>query len=128
MELRADLATDPVEVGRARSLVAARLLDLGVGDEVVEVIVLLVSELVTNAVRHAHAPIRLTLMTTADDVRVEVVDGDASRIPVLQETGLDQPGGRGLRLVDALARSWGVSADDAGKCVWFEVGRSASAP
>jgi anti-sigma regulatory factor (Ser/Thr protein kinase) len=125
VDLRAELGSDPAEVARARHLVGESLQQWRVSDEVAEVTVLLVSELVTNAVRHARAPITLHLHTVGEVVRVEVVDGDAARIPVLQEPDLDRAGGRGLRLVDALSHSWGVDGADAGKCVWFEVARHA---
>lgn len=91
-----------------------------------EIAVLLTDELVANAVRHAHRTIRLTVRVTDDAVRVEVFD-DSHREPRLERSDQWSTSGRGLQLVDALSRAWGVvGADgDLGKTVWFELARSA---
>ncbi|KIF72158.1 hypothetical protein HY68_13965 [Streptomyces sp. AcH 505] len=83
---------------------------------------LVLSELVTNAVRHAHVPGRLIetrYERLANGVRIEVHDADDAK-PQLQTPTLDAESGRGLTLVDALtAGHWGVSARvGVGKLVW----------
>jgi anti-sigma regulatory factor (Ser/Thr protein kinase) len=86
---------------------------------------LLVSELVTNAVRHGGAAtdrhLQLEFRRQADRIRVEVVDpGTDSELPSPPTSG-DESGGWGLFLVDQIAERWGVCPAPAGTCVWFEV-------
>lgn len=121
MELRAELGPEPSEVAHARHLVAAQLPAWNIPDEPAETTVLLVSELVTNALRHGHPPFLLTACTTPTGVRVEVHDSNGSDYPSLREVKPDLPGGRGLRLVEVLADRWGSGESEHGKLVWFEV-------
>jgi anti-sigma regulatory factor (Ser/Thr protein kinase) len=92
--------------------------------EVTETALLLVSELVTNAIRHGAPPVRLSLRLERDRLRVEVADGSPA-LPELGRSGPDQIGGRGLRIVQLLAARWGASASPRrlGKTVWFELSR-----
>ncbi|NUS18103.1 MAG: ATP-binding protein, partial [Streptomyces sp.] len=119
-----ELAADPREVARARALVRGRLrdwgLDAGAGAaDVAETAELLVGEVVTNAVRHAHGgPVRLR-MVRAGALLVEVSDDDHG-VPVLLDAGPEDEGGRGMRIVSRLAREWGTSRSARGKTVWFE--------
>src|SRR3954451_7002193 len=85
---------------------------------------LCVSELVTNAV--AAGCSTMTLQVSVDDhvVRVSVLD-DAPGLPVPQQPRPDDRSGRGLRLVEALSRRWGVDPAASGKEVWAELPRSA---
>ena len=83
---------------------------------------LLVSELVTNCVLHAHSMI--TLAIDCDDRHVAVAVGDdGEAMPTVREDVPDEdPHGRGLQLVDALAGEWGIRPrDDGGKIVWFRL-------
>jgi len=121
VQLATDLGVHPSHVGLARRLVSAHLIEWQVNGEAGEVTVLLVSELVTNAMRHGGAPIRLVADTTPSGVRVEVYDGNGDAFPAIRDLRPDAPGGRGLRLVDALADRWGTIGAGDGKCVWFEV-------
>jgi anti-sigma regulatory factor (Ser/Thr protein kinase) len=89
----------------------------------VETVLLLVSEVVTNAVLHARSSIRLGVEDREEVVRVEV--HDASPVPPrMHHFRLVSGTGRGLRMLDRLAQTWGVEPDSAGagKVVWFEVG------
>jgi anti-sigma regulatory factor (Ser/Thr protein kinase) len=81
---------------------------------------LLVSELVTNAVLHARSSTRVLIEREGTTLRISVFDTSPTR-PRLRELGPDAVTGRGLLLVDRIARRWGVDPDAPGKCVWFEV-------
>jgi anti-sigma regulatory factor (Ser/Thr protein kinase) len=79
---------------------------------------LIASELVTNAVQHGGGPIELRLEHSDGVVTIEVVDGDSTAQPLLRSPAGDDGGGRGLRIVETLAREWGVRATETGKIVW----------
>lgn len=81
---------------------------------------LLVSELVTNAVFHAHSPIELRVRRQPSALRVEVRDDDPAP-PVRQTTEPLSTTGRGIELVESLADSWGTERWRDGKVVWFEL-------
>ncbi|MFE8920520.1 ATP-binding SpoIIE family protein phosphatase [Streptomyces rochei] len=113
------LARDPAEVGRARAAVREQLHAWGL-PHLADTAELLVSEVVTNAVRHARArPVDLRLVR-ADTLLCEVDDDDHD-LPALRGAGPDDETGRGLRVVSALAREWGASRGRTGKTVWFEL-------
>ncbi|MFG3107035.1 ATP-binding SpoIIE family protein phosphatase [Streptomyces tendae] len=113
------LARDPAEVGRARAAVREQLHDWGL-PKLAAPAELMVSELVTNAVRHSHArPVELRLVR-ADTLLCEVDDDDHD-LPALKSAGPEDETGRGLRVVSTLARAWGASRTNAGKTVWFEL-------
>lgn len=96
-------------------------------EDVVDVVELLLTELVTNAVLHANSRTAVSLQVFPDRVHVEVVDG-ATRAGRPQHPTPDSESGRGMELVDALASSWGTTALADGKIVWFDVARTATAP
>lgn len=81
---------------------------------------LVVSELVTNAVRYGAPPIELEIDTCDHCITVVVADSAPER-PVTREAAVDDEGGRGLLLVDALACDSGVRSGAAGKAVWAEL-------
>lgn len=85
--------------------------------EVDDIARLLVSELLSNAVRHGVGPLGLRLRRTARELAIEVTD-HSMRLPQPRLAGPDDESGRGLRLVDALAASWGTTPNDDGKTVW----------
>jgi anti-sigma regulatory factor (Ser/Thr protein kinase) len=115
---RADwvLEADAQSIGRARTLIAQTLGDLPA--ESLEVVLLLTSELVTNAVRHGAGPVGLHVVWGDGAVRVEVADQSPER-PVVRAVDRDALNGRGLILVDGLSTGWGVLAGRPGKTVWF---------
>jgi hypothetical protein len=82
-------------------------------------IVLLVSELATNAVIHAKTDFAVRIRIDPLPVRVELQDWSPNQ-PDLLNPGIDEPSGRGIMIVDAFASSWGVSFHEIGKRVWFE--------
>jgi anti-sigma regulatory factor (Ser/Thr protein kinase) len=85
---------------------------------------LLVTELISNAVRHAGAPtVDLLVLVTPSAVRVEVVDQGPGFQPAERRRDQDPEGGWGLFLVGRMADSWGVARDPGGTRVWFELVR-----
>ncbi|MFS0693957.1 SpoIIE family protein phosphatase [Streptomyces nitrosporeus] len=104
--------------GRARRLARRALGRWGL-DAVSDEAELLVSEVVTNAVRYAERPVTLRLLRT-DVLRCEVGD-DAPQLPRQRRARDTDEGGRGLFLVNRLARRWGATRLSTGKVVWFEM-------
>lgn len=88
----------------------------------VDLLVLLTSETVANAVIHGRSIVRLLVTADSAVVRVEVGD-DNSRHPLLQSHDVDALDGRGVRMLQVCTSSWGVRPDEIGKTVWFEVDR-----
>ncbi|MFG2669680.1 SpoIIE family protein phosphatase [Streptomyces sp. NPDC048445] len=116
------LALDPREVARARRMVRGKLLDWELPDAV-ESAELMVSELVTNAVKHGRTHhIGLRLVRTGA-LLCEVSDDEPAPAALLDATAEDEFG-RGLVLVTGLAREWGSSTTARGKTVWFELALS----
>jgi len=113
------LALDPVEAGRARAVVREQLHGWDLA-QLADNAALMVSELVTNAVRHSHSR-HVALRLVRGDTLLCEVDDDDHTLPNLLSTGPDDEFGRGLRVVSALAREWGTSRTNAGKTVWFEL-------
>ncbi|MFD4657103.1 SpoIIE family protein phosphatase [Kitasatospora sp. NPDC058444] len=110
-----DLADDPAEVGRARTVVAEQLdawglEDLEFGTQ------LMVSELVTNALRYGKPPIRLRLIRD-QGLTCEVTDHSSTSPHVRHAADTDE-GGRGLYMVAQLADLWGTRYHDRGKTIW----------
>ncbi|MGP3985334.1 SpoIIE family protein phosphatase [Streptomyces sp. 3N207] len=103
---------------QARRLARRALTRWGL-DELSDAVELLVSEIVTNAVRYAERPITLRLLRT-DMLRCEVGD-DVPQLPRLRQARATDEGGRGLYLVNRLARRWGATRLSTGKVVWFEL-------
>ncbi|WP_329179562.1 ATP-binding protein [Streptomyces sp. NBC_01477] len=124
----------PEHVARARRATRLTLTSWGVPDEAVEAAVLVVSELVTNAVRHARSTpgrdIGLRITRREDHrVRVEVADaGDG--LPSPRTAFPDDESHRGLPLVAALAVRHGVGPrpHGIGKTVWADIDTSPTAP
>ncbi|GAA5007209.1 ATP-binding protein [Streptomyces siamensis] len=130
LQVQLEIRPDPAEVGRARRWARSRLAGSGIGadEPLAETLILLVSELVTNAVVHTGCPavLRLSLPggCEAATVRLEVADTSA-RPPIPRHAEGDETNGRGLELVDGLADRWGWNPEGAGKRIWCEVDRCA---
>ncbi|MCX3062039.1 SpoIIE family protein phosphatase [Streptomyces sp. GXMU-J5] len=105
---------------RARRLARSALARWDLED-LTDSVELLVSEVVTNAVRYASRPVTLRLLRT-DVLRCEVGD-DVPQLPRLRQARATDEGGRGLYLVNRLTRRWGATRLSAGKVVWFELAR-----
>jgi anti-sigma regulatory factor (Ser/Thr protein kinase) len=111
------LPADPAAVATARSLAARRLSGWAMDDAVFST-ELIVSELVTNAIRYAEPPVRLRLIRDRT-LSVEVSDG-SSAAPYLRHARTTDEGGRGLLLVSQFAQRWGTRYEDRGKTIWAE--------
>ncbi|HEX9536659.1 MAG TPA: ATP-binding protein [Streptosporangiaceae bacterium] len=117
----------PEHVAEARVFAAQKL---GVDCACADTVVLLICELVTNAVQHSNSrrdggTITVTLIATPDGIRAEVIDEGSATVPALrpappEPAGLDE-GGRGLQLVDMLSTRWSYCCDEAGTVTWFEL-------
>jgi anti-sigma regulatory factor (Ser/Thr protein kinase) len=111
-------------VRRARRTIAAFLDPSEVPLPIVDDLLLLVSELVTNAVVHAGSPAVVRLDADVERIKVAVADQDADRAPTVVDPDEQSSSGRGVLLVDRLAARWGVEPQCEGKVVWFELPRA----
>ena len=114
---------DPTQLARTREWLSSELsrgrsLDVDRAD----MVVLMASELLTNAIVHTTSEAQLTVSIDGAGVRVAVQDHDP-RPPVLQPLDVRRPRGNGLRIIDAWADAWGTEPTDDGKIVWFTVSR-----
>jgi len=112
-------------VGVARRHLVSDLIEAGVRAPAVTDAALVISELLSNALRHGGplpgSGIRVAWDLDADTVRVSVSDGGGSTRPELGQPSPSTTGGRGLRIVARLSRRWGTLCDDEGTTVWAEV-------
>ncbi|MFE0649372.1 ATP-binding protein [Streptomyces sp. NPDC059534] len=125
-------------VARCRDFTAAALADWGwippeseEAGERVEDVLLLVSEVVTNACLHAGGPEELILRHTEGRLRVEVADASPEHPKAQLPRSPGVPGGHGLMVLDRLAGAWGTvdkPSGAVGKVVWLEVGRPSRPP
>ncbi|MFF3467181.1 SpoIIE family protein phosphatase [Streptomyces sp. NPDC002619] len=111
------LPDGPIAAGEARALAAAQLREWRL-EPLVDITELLVSELVTNAVRHARGPVWLRLLCSQSLI-CEVSDGSATTPRVRRAADTDE-GGRGLAMVTLLAQRWGTRHSTHGKTIWAE--------
>ena len=119
VHVRLERNADAVAVARDAALAFRSVLS----PQRLEDIRLVVSQLVANSVIHGRGPIvDLRLRAEGSDVRGEVVDDGDGFAPPPPPT-LDQPGGRGLAIVGALTRSWGIERGSTH--VWFELADAA---
>lgn len=118
----------PAHTDAAEARASARrwLVERFVSDLRVDVTVTVVSELVTNAVRHARTTFALSMddLEDGDGVRIEVFDAD-TRHPTFMGADLDATSGRGLHIVSSLASDWGFRSEERdgiqGKVVWADL-------
>jgi serine/threonine-protein kinase RsbW len=119
MKLGLRLPDEPRAVASARRAVEG--LNTRVSPERLDDVQLLVTELVTNAVRHAGGWIDVRVVALPDCIRVEVVDSGPGFDPEsVADPDLDSTGGRGLFLVGQIADRWGVEREGRTR-VWFEI-------
>ena len=114
------ISVDPSAVATARKFVRDYCQAMGLESDLCDTVVLLTSEIVTNAILHARNTARLRVRGNQQQLRVEVTD-DTSHHPQPRAADPDALDGRGLAIVEMLAARWGVEEDPPGKTVWFEV-------
>lgn len=113
------------ELVTARRWAARRLADLT--DAELGDVLLVATELVTNAYDHGAPPREIRMMRLIEPCAVRIeVDDSSSQLPVKSQSVIGRPRGRGLVIVDKLAEDWGVIPNVVGKTVWAEVSCSAS--
>ncbi|RFU86386.1 ATP-binding protein [Streptomyces triticagri] len=133
LQVQTEVAPDPAEVGRARRWARSRLVGSGIGadEPLAETLVLIISELVTNAVVHTGSPAVLRIQLPGcsgacpGTVRVEVADASA-RPPQPRHADGEETNGRGLELVEGLADRWGWQQESGGKRIWCELDHCAA--
>jgi anti-sigma regulatory factor (Ser/Thr protein kinase) len=120
-ELRVQATFPPVpeSAAAARQLASRALDDWGLA-AVQETTLLLVTELVSNVVRHANTPLTLDLSLDGPCLRVEVTDYD-EHLPAMAAAGARSHHGWGLRFVRELSSEWGTTVNENGKTVWFDL-------
>ena len=106
----------PLSPAAARAAAAELMNELHL-ERLADDVSLVVSELVTNAVRYAEPPVTLEIEAADDGVTIAVADGSPGR-PQPRDAGVDEEGGRGLALIDLLARETGIRPQPPGKTVW----------
>lgn len=115
---------DPASAAVVRHELTADLTRLRVVPSCVDDVVLVASELVANAIRHAEPvsarKIDVTWDFEDDGIVIRVEDGTAEP-PRRRSTGTRQPDGRGMAIIEALASDWGVERTARGKRVWARV-------
>ena len=118
LELRGD-RRDPFAARRA----TRAFLDGRVDPPMCDDVLLVVSELVTNAVVHAGTDLTVRLQISSSRLRVEVTD-TAAQLPVMRDLDHVAERGRGMRIIARVADRWGVEpVGDRGKTVWAELAR-----
>ncbi|MER7709372.1 ATP-binding protein [Streptomyces werraensis] len=119
----------PEEVARLRRAVRLHLVAWGL-DALVDTAQLCVSELVSNIVTHVGTgtPGSLVLSAEGARLRVEVHDPDTRALPTLVDAEVEEEGGRGMALVDALTDRWGVQLCDNHKVTWCELATGLTSP
>ena len=116
------LLSEPASAGAGRRAVSQVLAHWGVAAEIVSDAVLVVSELVTNAVLHAPGSAALTLDLALAAGVLRVALSDSNPAPPRRRTPSRQDeGGRGIGILDTLASRWGVADRPGGKALWFEI-------
>ncbi|MEU1619331.1 ATP-binding SpoIIE family protein phosphatase [Streptomyces sp. NPDC005722] len=113
-----DLTPDPAAVANARKHVAGKLAAWGLPDAA-QTTELIVSELVTNAIRYAHPPFRLRLIRHDNGLTCEVSDSSSTTPHLRRARTLDESG-RGLFIVAQLTQRWGCRHTEDGKTIWAE--------
>ncbi len=119
-----DIPDDPTAVAHARDLAEHKLLSWGM-EEATFTTELVVSELVTNAIRHADGPIQLRLIREPTALICEVSD-NSSTSPHLRRARVFDESGRGLFIVAHLTERWGTRHGREGKTIWAELSSSPS--
>lgn len=127
MQAKAQMTGEPASAGSARRFVTETLRHWDAANDL-DTVSLLVSELVSNAIIHAHSDFEVSVLLRGHTIRIEV-DDQSVATPVPRDADETDEGGRGMALVEALSLGWGVvDRQGGGKTVWFEVPRFDNAP
>lgn len=118
MTTQAHFPNEPSSVPAARRFAGDAL--SGVPPSACHRVLLALSEVATNAVKHAQSSFVVTVHRTPGSVLVEVRDFGLGH-PTMRHPSLSEPNGRGLIIVQAMADTWGVEEGAGGKTVWFAV-------
>ena len=118
--LQLSLAPTVTAPARARAAVTAWLGKQSRDDVLVELAVLLVSELVTNSVLHGGPPVVVAVDCDEATLQVRVRDG-SPMLPAPRDAASGDENGRGLALVAEMSADWGVDTEEDGKHVWFVI-------
>jgi anti-sigma regulatory factor (Ser/Thr protein kinase) len=129
VELTRTFERSAAQIPVARQYVRAALAEWGIDagpDSLLDDVVLVTSELFTNAVLHGEGDVELTVGVDRDNIRVVVVDRGSTGVPLMARTPpIDELTGRGLRIVDRLAVGWGSRRHHRGGTeVWMEIPRN----
>lgn len=116
----AEFPPTPAAATAARRLVTELLSSWGFPPASLDAGAMVVTELASNAVRHARSPFTVRVQQLKGGVRVTVRD-QSDRRAVRQPTDLDAEGGRGLSIVAAVATAWGCELHADGKEVWADL-------
>jgi anti-sigma regulatory factor (Ser/Thr protein kinase) len=108
-----EFSPNPESVTKVRRFLSRHLS----GSALIDDIMLVTSELVTNSIVHAKTPFKVAIVQD-DGLRVEVSDRSAA-VPTIGESTNGH--GYGLRIVDSLSTRWGIAVTPTGKTVWFEI-------
>lgn len=112
------------ELRSVRQSLALQLTQLHLGDRAVDDAMVMVTELVANAVEHGGRRATVSMDWTDDEVRVSVFD-TSSTLPAVPDLDPTRPGGRGLRIVEAFADRHGFHPEPGGgKTIWFALDRT----
>ena len=116
------LPATPASVAVARRRLAADLIAAGIFDAVIRDVALVISELLSNAIRHAQSlpgsRLQVTWNVATESVEVAVSDGGSPTRPRQTKASLSAVGGRGLGIVENLSQTWGVRSGNFGLTVW----------
>jgi anti-sigma regulatory factor (Ser/Thr protein kinase) len=113
----------PASIGQARQLCAQACAAWNATERQTDDVRQIISELATNAVRHAQTDYMVTFRATRHHLHLSVRDGSSMTVRALPEQEATPTGGRGLRIVELMASVWGCTPTSDGKVVWASVRR-----
>jgi serine/threonine-protein kinase RsbW len=112
----------PSSAAAVRQRICADLLAAGIAETVIDDVILVATELLSNALRHARALdgdlLGISWDVEGDAVWIKVTDGGGRHHPHVRHPSPDETNGRGLSIVSALAAEWGVEQGDTNATVW----------
>jgi two-component sensor histidine kinase len=111
------------DIGRIRRAVMHALDEEPIRSDAVDAAAIVVTELLTNALRYGAPPVRIEVWNRAEHVHIAVTDASSTRPSVRRPAGVG--GGYGLRLVSRMSAAWGCTPAGKGKTVWADVGNTA---